>query len=187
MNLQHVNAKMFVEGDLTIDLERFMEVFHRWVAEQSLDELLIDVADYRHVPAGPSVVLVGHEADYVMDNTGNRYGLLYNRKAALDGSRSNSDRFQQALASAARVCSLLEAEFAGLKFSRSEFELSINDRALAPNTEEASAACRTEMEEFLQAGLGASDVSIDYDRDPRRVFGGVVKLSTPLDFAALGD
>ena len=42
MNLQHVNVKIFVDGPLTVDLERFINVFHRWTAEQSLDELLIE-------------------------------------------------------------------------------------------------------------------------------------------------
>ena len=86
MNLQHINVKIFVDGELTVDPERFIELFHRWVATQAMAEMLIDVADYRHVPNGPSVVLVGHEADYVLDNTGGRYGLVYNRKAPLDGN-----------------------------------------------------------------------------------------------------
>ena len=94
MELQHVNIKIFVDGDLQVDLQRIIEVFHRWTAEQSMDEMLIDVADYRHVPAGPGVVLVGHEADYGLDNAGNRQGLLYNRKASIEGS--NADRLGQA-------------------------------------------------------------------------------------------
>ena len=64
MNVQHVNVKFFVDGELNVDWERFIEVFHVWIAEQSTDELLIDVADYRHVPMGPGVILVGHEEDY---------------------------------------------------------------------------------------------------------------------------
>ena len=55
MNVQHVNVKFFVDGELNVDWERFIEVFHVWVAEQSTDELLIDVADYRHVPMGPGL------------------------------------------------------------------------------------------------------------------------------------
>lgn len=182
MNLQHVNVKIFVDGTLTVDPERFIEVFHRWVAAQAMDEMLIDVADYRHVPAGPSVVLVGHEADYVMDNTGNRYGLVYNRKAPLEGS--NEDRFSQAFRAAARACSLLEAEVDGLRFSRQEFKLSINDRALAPNTEETYEVCRTEIPAFVQKSLGQNDFEVDYDRDPRRLFGATVCLKSPVDLAA---
>ncbi len=102
MQLQHVNVKIYVDGDLNVDPARFIEVFHRWIREQATNELLIDVADYRHVPSGPGVLLVGFEADYGMDNTGGRYGLRYNRKAPLEGS--NADRVRQALRSAAYAC-----------------------------------------------------------------------------------
>jgi hypothetical protein len=182
-NLQHVNVKIFVAGDLAVDLERFIEVFHRWTAEQLMAELLIDVADYRHVPHGPGVVLVGHEADYALDNAGGRFGLLYNRKAPLEGT--NADRFRQALRSAAHACELLETEFADagpLQFSRQEFELFINDRAIAPNTAETFAACKADLEAFLQTTLGHDDFTIDHQSDPRRRFGVAVTSSQPLDF-----
>lgn len=183
MNLQHFNAKIFVDGELPVDLERFIEVFHRWVAAQAMEEMLVDVADYRHVPAGPGIVLVGLEADYSLDHTGGRYGLCYNRKAPLDGD--NADRFRQAFRSAANVCLLLEEEFAGLTFSRWEFEWFINDRALAPNTDETYEVCRSELPRWLNGGLGVSEFDADYDRDPRHRFGAVVRLSVPLDFATL--
>ena len=152
MELQHVNVKIYVEGDLTVDPARFIKVFHEWIQEDALDEMLIDVADYRHVPAGPGVLLIAHEADYSMDNTDNRWGLRYNRKSMLEGD--NENRFRQALRSAANACRLLEARLADesvpLKFSRHEFELFINDRALAPNSPETFAACRPELEAFLE-------------------------------------
>ncbi len=186
MELQHVNVKIYVDGDLTVDLERFIEVFHRWVAGQSMDELLIDVADYRHVPAGPGVVLVGHEADYAMDNSGNRWGLLYNRKAFLDGS--NSDRFLQALRSAANGCRLLETEFGAdgpLKFSRQEFELFINDRALAPNTLETYANCQPELNAFLKNVFGHEEFKLQHESEPRRRFGVTVAVVQPFDLDAI--
>lgn len=179
MELQHVNIKIFVDGDLQVDLQKIIEVFHRWTADQSMDEMLIDVADYRHVPAGPGVVLVGHEADYGLDNGGHRYGLLYNRKSSLEGS--NADRFRQALAAALGACDLLETEFPGqLKFNRREFDLIINDRALAPNTAETFAACLPEVKAFL-AELGQADAEISHDDDPRRRFRVNVKLPKPLE------
>ena len=179
MNLQHVNVKIRVDGEMIVDWEDFIDVFHRWVAEQSMDEMLIDVADYRHVPNGPGVVLVGHEADYAMDNTGGRAGLHYNCKVARGSS--NEDRVRHALASAAGACLLLEAEFEGLKFSRREFELTINDRALAPNNRQTLEACSAELPELLQKVLGASEIDLDYNRDPRCLFGVVVRLGSPFD------
>ena len=76
------------------------------------DELLLDVADYRHVHEGPGVVLIGHQANYSVDNTDNRLGVRYNRKAPLDGT--NQDRLTQATRAALTAFQRLEAE-SGLK------------------------------------------------------------------------
>ncbi|MCH2211964.1 MAG: hypothetical protein MK110_11725 [Fuerstiella sp.] len=174
MNVQHVNVKFFVDGELTVDLDKVIELFHSWTAQQMRDELLIDVADYRHVPAGPSVALIGHEADYVLDNTGHRYGLRYNRKAALDGT--NEHRIRQAVRSALQACDLLEAEFDSLQFSRQEFEITVNDRALAPNTEETRLAFDPILRSFIGEHLHQSDFTADYQRDSRTLFGALVSL-----------
>lgn len=188
MELQHVNVKIFVDGELPVDPARFIDVFHAWIRDGLLDELLVDVADYRLVPAGPGVLLVGHEADYSMDHTDNRWGLRYNRKAPLAGS--NEDRFRQALGSAANACQLLEEHFADdgpLKFSRQEFELFINDRAMAPNTPETFEACKPEMGAFLTKVLGHGEFSVEHHSDPRSRFGVTVRLTRPFDLTALSD
>ena len=107
------------------------------------------------------MVLVGHEADYALDNTGGRYGLLYNRKAPLEGQ--NQGRFHQALAAAATACTRLEAEVEGLRFSRTELQLLVNDRALAPNTPETLAAVQPELESFLSQLAGEGGFRIEHD------------------------
>ena len=189
MELQHVNVKIYFDGDPQVDSEQFIETFHRWVAEQTTDELLIDVADYRHVPASPGVVLVGHEADYAIDNSGNRRGLLYNRKAPYEGR--NMDRLRQAFSAAAKACESLEAEFSdevGLKFNRQEFEIVINDRAMAPNSKSTLAACRPDIESFLKSTLGLDNFHLERHRDdPRCRFGVVVRADQPFDFTVPAD
>ncbi len=175
MDFQHFNVKIFVEGELTVDLQRFIEVFHSWVAEQSMDEMMIDIADYRHVPAGPGVLMVGLEADYSIDHNRSRFGLRYNRKAPLEGN--NQDRLRQAYQAAASACTRLEAEFAELKFSRRELEVFVNDRALAPNTEEARDQLRTEIDTFVRDQLGQADCEAQFNADPRQLLGAVVTLS----------
>jgi len=185
MNLQHVNVKVFVEGAMPVPPERFINVFHQWIQEQTLPELLIDVADYGHVPGGPGILLVAHEADYSMDNTDHRWGLRYNRKAALEGS--NHDRFRQAFAAAANACGLLEKHFAsdGLRFSSKEFELFFNDRALVPNTAETLAFCKPEVLSFLARALGHDKFQLDCRKDPRQRFGFHITSATPFDLALL--
>jgi hypothetical protein len=143
--IQHVNVKVFAKAP--VDLRLALTVFHRWIQEGACEELLIDVADYSHVPAGPGVILIGHEANYSLDNRANRLGLLYNRKAPL--GRSDEENVAQAIRAALTACRKLEGEleFEGkLIFDTGELEITINDRMLAPNTDEAFASLRPAIE-----------------------------------------
>src|SRR5580704_1068097 len=108
MNLQHVNAKLFVKNQEEVDLERLIPVFHSWIKDGVFEELLLDVADYRHVFEGPGVAIIGHEANYSVDNADSRLGVRYNRKATLDGS--NQDRLKQAARAALQAFQRLEDE-----------------------------------------------------------------------------
>src|SRR5581483_5895619 len=97
IDLQHVNIKVLFEGGENLD--PVIPIFHGWiqnrlVLNKELPELLIDVADYRHVHHGPGIVLVGHEADYSIDNTDGRLGMRYNRKAQIAGN--NYEKLTQA-------------------------------------------------------------------------------------------
>jgi hypothetical protein len=180
MELQHVNVKLFAAGEPALDLEQLIRVFHAWTATQALPEMLVDVADYRHVPAGPGVVLVGLEADYAWDQAQDRDGLLYNRKAFVGGS--NEDRFQQALHAAATVGLKLEHEVGPeLKLSCHELQLLINDRALAPNTPETAAVCLPQLQQFFAKTLGHGDFSLTVEPDRRRRFGVHLRSSQPFN------
>jgi hypothetical protein len=165
--VQHINLKIFVEGtpDTASALGEAVAVFHRWIRDSVCPEMLIDVADYRHVPAGPGVLLIGHEANYSLDNRENRLGLLYNRKAPLDGGFQS--RLKQAHDAALEACRLLEQEapFSGrLKFDRNEIAVFINDRLLAPNNDGTWEALRPEFEKFF-AGF-----RVERHGEPRDLF-----------------
>jgi hypothetical protein len=175
MELQHVNVKVSVQSPGGLGLEGFIPVFHGWIQDQVLEELLIDVADYAHVINGPGVVLIGHPADYSIDNTGGRLGLRYNRKAPLSGS--NFDRFKQASRAALNACQRLEEnpQLKGLRFNAGEIELLVNDRALAPNTPETRAACEPELREFFQWLYQPIGFALELEKDPRQRFGARAK------------
>ena len=181
MDLQHVNVKVFVDGDLPVGLDQFVEVFHRWTSEQSMEEMLIDVADYAHVPAGPGIVLIGHEADYALDHADERWGLLYNRKAIVDGDSLAC--LEQAFRAATHACALLEAEFAAeqLKFDRHRLRAVVNDRALAPNTAETLTDCQPVLEAFAEQVFASGTWEIMVDSEPRRRF--AVEIHSPQAFA----
>ena len=133
-------AQLFIESAAEVALDAFIPVFHRWIQTQWLDDVLIDVADYRHVPHGPGVVLIGHDAHYAMDQSDGRLGLLYSRRRETLPSRrhiqSVETRLQSVCQDALSACQQLETEavFQGkLRFRTDALQLRINDRLLAPN------------------------------------------------------
>src|SRR5271169_3244728 len=180
MELQHVNVRLFVQDPEEIDLEPVIPIFHDWIQRQHCDELLLDVADYRHVPAGPGVIVIGHQADYSVDTTGNRLGVRYNRKAALDGD--NQDRLTQATRSALSAFQRLEADprlDGKLRFNGQELEVFINDRLLAPNRDTTREVLGPEFSNFFRRLFGGNDYYLSYPRDPRKLFGVSVKTAQP--------
>ncbi len=178
MKLQHVNVKLLFKDDGGIDLEPLIPVFHGWIQEQGWEELLLDVADYRHVYAGPGVMLIGHEANYSVDNAGNRPGVRYNRKAALEGS--NQDRLKQAAIAALKACRRFESDprlDSKFCFNGQEIEISINDRLLAPNKPETREAIQPELDALLSKLFAGGDYSLSYQDSPRDLFSVSVKSS----------
>jgi len=146
MNVQHINIKFFIENPETVNLADYAAVFNSWIQKHLLEELLIDVADYVHVHNGPGMMLIGHEADYSLDHRAGRLGLLYNRKAQLDGS--TQEKLTQAARAALIAAQILEKDN-GLKLNLQEAQLIVNDRLLVPNTEETFAALEPELRSFF--------------------------------------
>jgi hypothetical protein len=70
---QRVAAKfLLTDPTVPVQLEPFIGTFHRFIQQGVLDGLLVDVADYSHVPNGPGIVLIGHDVDYGLDLVGGR-------------------------------------------------------------------------------------------------------------------
>jgi len=186
MEIQHVNVKLFVKNAGEVDLEALIPVFHGWIQNQSRGELLLDVADYRHVPAGPGVVLIGHEGNYSLDNTSNWLGVRYNRKAALEGT--NQDRLVQATQAALAACRRLETDprlDGMIQFDGREIEVFINDRLLAPNKPETRRAAGSEFRTFFSTVFGDIEYAVSYPQDPRSLFSVHVKTSQAFDTTEL--
>jgi len=151
--LQRYSLRLFLEpNSATLPARLITPIFHKWIQQRSVDGLLIDVADYGHLPDGPSTLLVGHDANFAIDGTGGRQGISYSRKrggADLPlAERLNSSGKQ--LISAAL---LLETEASGsagdrVAFSTNEIEFCASDRLLAPATEKTSATLRKLVKNF---------------------------------------
>jgi hypothetical protein len=156
MDTVKYELKWFLDDASDVELEEFIPVFHDWTQTQQLAELLIDVADYRHVPQGPGVVLIAHDAHYVMDLTDARLGLLYSRRRETHPSRcaiqSIADRLRSVWHCALMACQRLEAHpvlHGRLQFRGNELLLRCNDRLRAPNTTAAYDALCQHLAPFL--------------------------------------
>jgi len=165
MDIQHFRVKLFATPDSHPHLGDAIPVFHRWIQEGRVPERTIDVSDYAHVPNGPGVILVCHEAIYGLDHGKGRLGLLYNRRTVLDGSVE--DHLRQAVNAVETAATQLEKEpeFAGkLRFDRKSWEVAVNDRALAPNTEATFTALSPVIQKVF-AGY-----RLEHRTDPRELF-----------------
>lgn len=186
IELQHINVKLLLKEQEGIDLEPLVPVFHGWIQDQVFDELLIDVADYRHVPEGPGVMVIGHEADYSVDNTGGRLGVRYARKETLNSS--SESRLAQAARSALIACQRLEQDERlnrKFQFNGRDIEVVINDRLLAPNHEENRKVVEPILKSFADKLFGKGAYEISWETDPRRLLGASLKASKTFEAGEL--
>lgn len=149
MDSSKLAIKFFAKDASSVATDAFVPAFHKWIQNHALaDHLLIDVADYKHVVTGPGTVLVAHEANLSTDTADNRLGLLYARKAPIDGDLAA--RLRAVFRSALQACQLLEQDPAiQIRFRTDDPLLRVNDRLLAPNTAETFNDVRPTLEAFL--------------------------------------
>jgi hypothetical protein len=150
MDSSKLAIKFFAnDGSSSVKPEALVPIFHKWIQTQALpDHLLIDVADYKHVHTGPGTVLVAHEANLSADSGDHRFGLLYVRKAPIEGNLGA--KLAAVFRAGLTACQLLEREpEIGISFRTDNPLFRIHDRLLAPNDAETFASVRPELESFL--------------------------------------
>jgi hypothetical protein len=152
-----INIKLFAAED-TFGPADFLPVFHRWIQEHALPgHLLIDVADYAHVPDGPGTLVVASEANVHMDRTGGRLGMTYVRKRPIDGAANLDQTLDGVFAAALAAGRLLEGDPAlggRLRFRTDEISVQFNDRLLAPNTTAAAETMALDLLSPAERALG---------------------------------
>ena len=167
MELQKLNVKFFAELPNTVPLADFIEIFHGWI--QATDGIYHDVADYSHMQAGPGIVLVANDANMSVDETENRRGLLFSQKSPLSGS--NQERLRTVFRAALENCRKLEDEPAlrgKLRFAANEAVVSLNDRLLGLNSQQAFDDLQGEVEALAKQLYGDAEVRFERDSDPRQ-------------------
>ena len=172
-----IGAKLYAENPESVAPEAYIPLFHGWIQGRVLDGVPIDVADYAHVPDGPGVMLIGHEADRSLDLGEGRPGALYQRKRDLEGTLE--ERFALVLAEADRMADLIESGHAsgGVRFGRDEILIRVNDRLNAPNDDVTLDVLRPAVDAALaRVRPGLSPEVTRVDNDPN----GPLRLSVRL-------
>ena len=189
---QRIKIRFGILKSQPVQLEKAIPVFHRWIQEGKTAATMIDVADYKHVPAGPGVMLVGHSDDLGLDN-GRRIGeeglgFYYVRKhGRLEDVQPLSKRLQEIWALTLATGLLLEAEEdLNVSLETSQAEISLVDRLFYPPTAVNLPEVEFEIRSSLSQVLGDVDFSMERtDTDVREAVSWMLKLSKGQDFASL--
>lgn len=108
-------------------LQDSLEVFHRWISERKLNEILVDVADYRHVHQGVQIALIGHQCHYYLEQVDGQLGLsCFRKRDFVDGHDPLLDTLSRTLF----VCEQLERDLGREQplFDTTALEVRIADR-----------------------------------------------------------
>ncbi len=153
-------VKVPLETPEPLDLEPVIAVFHGWIQRDAVEGLLIDVADYRHVPGGPGVVLIGHERDYAVDLGDGVTGMACIEKRG--GGEPSLEAQLRAAAARARVAADLlvgAGPLRGWSVREGELVVRVLDRLLAPAGDEGERATAPAVEDAARAIYGPGAVA----------------------------
>lgn len=181
MEAFRISVKFFADAAPETN-DGFVPMFHRWIQGKLVpDHLLVDVADYGHVPDGPGIVLVSYEANFYLDRLDGRLGLTYQRKQPAQGDFQQ--RLAQATNAALAATQRIEAdpEFHGkLSFKTDELQIRIHDRLAAPNAESTYDHIEPKIAAALADLSGNADIAMHHRVEPQSLFCVNVRLSRPL-------
>jgi hypothetical protein len=168
MDLHKFGIKFFAaDGDAT-DILKLIPIYHRWIQQNALEDLLIDVADYSHVPAGPGVMLIAHEGNYALDETGHERGVVYYSKHKLAGELP--ERLALVARKALKAAQLMsqDAELEGaLQVPGNRLQFFANDRLVAPNTDAAYTEIESALKTFLDRLYAGARYTLTREADPK--------------------
>jgi hypothetical protein len=177
MESERYALKFYVRPPCGVPDQDFILFFHRVIQESLLSETCIDVTDYSHVPNGPGVMLICHEAHYSMDHGGGRLGLKCATKRG--GSGDAAARLRRVMQKTLQACAAMEAHeiFGGrVRFDTAAALFSIEDRLVAPNTPETFAALAPALAGLAQRAWGTAPL-LARTGTPKECF--QVELSAP--------
>lgn len=149
------------------DITDIVPVFHHWIQAKTVPGLLIDVADYKHVPNGPGIFLIGDEGDYSLEQVDGRFNLVYDRKRQTGGDLSESIRILFETAQVAGEALKAESDL-GVSVADEAAELTLLDRLQYPNSLEVFDEIRHSIAEGIATVYGNSNVKLSYSASDAR-------------------
>ena len=186
MTPQRLAVKFFTSPDpaAPVELEQFIALFHEFIQSKRVDGLLIDVADYSHVPDGPGVILVGHDVEYGLDSAAGLAGLRALGKRFEDASLDGALR--ETLRKALGCIAAIEDDGrTGLRFDTATVEIQLVDRLQAPHDEDVLRAALSEAAPTIDLLFGDAVLQIPGDLDPRSLPTLSAVATEPADLATL--
>ncbi len=156
------SVKIFFADDGDLDVPRLVPLFHEWIRHGTVEGLLIDVAGYKHVHAGPAIVLVGHDVDYTLDLSEARPGLMVTRKrpAPSDLTEDIRQGVRHVLA-AARALQREADPHPPVRFRTDEIRVQVIDRLRFPQSADTVEAVRGAIEPLFAKLFDPSGVTIE--------------------------
>lgn len=150
---KRLGVKFSLKHQPQIQPPDILPIFQRWIQDHTVEGMLIDVIDYKHVPAGPGIVLIADEADFAYEFGDGEIGLHYIRKRALPDNLAGALRLVFSRAFGAAIA--LEAEAPGdIVFNYGAAKVTFFDRKLYRNDAATLEALRPQLAACLESIYG---------------------------------
>ena len=183
--LQKINIGWNLRDPKMLRDEELFRIFNEWISENS-DEVLIDVADYKHLHHGPTTILIGHSANYFLETKDQQKSVVYARKQPQDGDLSK--RLTLTLQSSLQCCIKLEnhSELQGrVKFNGGEVQFIANDRLQAANTEENRQCFQQHLSPILDTLYGSQKYTFECINQSEDRLAVTARTTSSLDLSDL--
>ncbi|MEM7032501.1 MAG: hypothetical protein AAF629_23310 [Chloroflexota bacterium] len=162
---KRLKIKLAIESQDTLDLANIIPVFQSWIQHKTVPGLLIDVADYKHVPQGPGIMLIGHEADYGVTVEKGQASFIYDMKRELP---TNLNDAIQLVTHRVVLAAQALSEKTGLTVIPGQATLILLDRLHYPNESTSYSAIEANVQATLN-DVYQGEVTISHaEADTRR-------------------
>ena len=183
MDLQKFGVKLFFNTNGSYLSKDFVPIFHNWIQDKAIDDhLLIDVADYSHIPDGPGVMLIAHEGNFSLDQENQQPGIMYMRKTEIAGSFT--ERFNKVLSTVIKAANRLNDNNISkqVDFTPNSFRFITNDRLYAENTADNQDLYKRKIQKALDGKYSYSQFEFKDVSDKNERLAFTMNFSNDIDF-----